>query len=301
MCPSMDSTHLTLTIPKPPPFTTTTTTTTPHNSSIWFETRLFYIRISPCAISTVPDHLTLRHIRDELGVSLEINAARIAASSAASTTLRRDRVDSDASEVTYVSTDTVRINGGIEFEVYDGDNLILCGSLCRLEDEWSMECFPAAGGGTTSFCQPKLGISSPCFEVYIAGRWADAPVILTKMVSFSPRRKSPKYSTLDSIPEVSDDVEKDRKVVSVPSSLIRQRNLQVTGSEDEYDPGGKMAHGYYPDDVYIDEDGQLSWFNTGVRVGVGIGLGMCLGLGIGVGLLMRSYQTTTRNFRRRFF
>ncbi|KAH9622133.1 hypothetical protein KSS87_011807 [Heliosperma pusillum] len=289
MCPSMASNHLTLTIPKPPPFTTqTTTTTSPHNSSIWFETRLFYIRISPCAISTVPDHLTLRHIRDELGVSLEINAARIAASSAATTTLRRDRVDSDASEVTYVSTDTVRINGGIEFEVYDVDDLILCGSICRLEDDWSMECFPATGGcgGATSFCQPKLGISSPCFEVYIAGRWADKPVILTKMVSFSPRRKSPKYSTLDSIPEVSDDVEKDRK---------------LTGSEDEYDPGGKMAHSYYPDDVYIDEDGQLSWFNTGVRVGVGIGLGMCLGLGIGVGLLMRSYQTTTRNFRRRFF
>lgn len=51
----------------------------------------------------------------------------------------------------------------------------------------------------------------------------------------------------------------------------------------------------------MDEDGQLSWFNAGVRVGVGIGLGMCVGLGIGVGLLMRSYQATTRSFKRRFF
>lgn len=53
--------------------------------------------------------------------------------------------------------------------------------------------------------------------------------------------------------------------------------------------------------MYPGEDGQLTWFNAGVRVGVGIGLGMCLGVGIGVGLLMRSYQATTRNFRRRFF
>lgn len=44
------------------------------------------------------------------------------------------------------------------------------------------------------------------------------------------------------------------------------------------------------------EDGELSWFNAGVRVGVGIGMGVCLGLGVGVGLLVRG----TRNFRRRF-
>ena len=46
-------------------------------------------------------------------------------------------------------------------------------------------------------------------------------------------------------------------------------------------------------------DGEMSWFNAGVRVGVGIGLGVCVGLGIGVGLLVRTYQSTTRNFRRR--
>lgn len=34
------------------------------------------------------------------------------------------------------------------------------------------------------------------------------------------------------------------------------------------------------------EDGQMMWFNVGVRVGVGIGLGMCLGVGIGIGLMV---------------
>lgn len=81
---------------------------------------------------------------------------------------------------------------------------------------------------------------------------------------------------------------------------------QVTEEEvDECDPDMKVGHSYYPEGWYTDDDddddGQLTWFNAGVRVGVGIGLGMCVGIGIGVGLLMRSYQATTRNFRRRFF
>ena len=51
---------------------------------------------------------------------------------------------------------------------------------------------------------------------------------------------------------------------------------------------------------YIEgEDGELSWFNAGVRVGVGIGLGICLGIGIGVGVLMRTCQATTQNFKKR--
>lgn len=48
-------------------------------------------------------------------------------------------------------------------------------------------------------------------------------------------------------------------------------------------------------------EGELSWFNAGVRVGVGIGLSVCLGIGIGVGLLVRTYQGTARNFRRQLF
>lgn len=74
--------------------------------------------------------------------------------------------------------------------------------------------------------------------------------------------------------------------------------FQLDETVDEYDTDGKIAHGWYPEEVYDGEDGQLSWFNAGVRVGVGIGLGMCLGIGVGVGLLMRSYQATTRRFRR---
>lgn len=68
-------------------------------------------------------------------------------------------------------------------------------------------------------------------------------------------------------------------------------------------PESEEAYRYVnenPGIEYLDgEDGDISWFNAGVRVGVGIGLSICVGVGIGVGLLVRTYQGTTRKFRSR--
>ncbi|XP_022979196.1 C-terminal binding protein AN-like isoform X2 [Cucurbita maxima] len=281
--------------------------------SAWFEVRLFYVRISPCVIDCVPDHLNLRHLRREIGVSLEINGSQIPASDSVSIALRRDRLNKESSEVTYVSTDSIRVTGGVEFEVYENEDLILCGSLERIETNWingsvglennsktgwTMECFMAASmcSGSSAFFQPKLGVSSPAIEVYIAGCCSGMPVILTQTIQVSPRRKNLRQCALDAIPE-DEEVGKEE---NISNGLIRHQKVQMIESEvDDYDPDGKMGHGFYSDDMYTGEDGQLSWFNAGVRVGVGIGLGVCLGVGIGVGLLMRSYQTTTRHFRRR--
>ncbi|XP_071722888.1 uncharacterized protein At1g01500-like [Rutidosis leptorrhynchoides] len=280
-----------------------------NNFSSWLEIRLFYVRIAPCALSSVPDHLTLCHMRREMGVSLEINGARVPTSELASVTLRRDRLNKESSEVTYVSTDSVRVSGGVEFEVLaDNEEMVLCGSLERIEGTacwgndngggggsgdnktgWSMDCFVAAGSA-------RFGQSS--IEIYVAGCCGTVPVILTKTIQASSRRKASRQTVLDAIPE-DEEVWKDHK--SDQNGLIRQRKLQDTESEVEgYDVDGKFGNRYYSEEAYYGEDGQLSWFNAGVRVGVGIGLGMCLGVGIGVGLLMRSYQTTTRNLRRRF-
>ncbi|XP_022757447.1 C-terminal binding protein AN-like [Durio zibethinus] len=273
-----------------------------NNSSVWLEIRLFYVRIAPCVVDSVPDHLTLCHLRREIGVSLEINGSRVPASDSASLTLRRDRLNRESSEVTYLSTDSVRVTGGFEFEVYEDEKMVLCGSLQRMEGEWSMDCYMAAATmepGNSAFFQPKMGVLAPGIEVYIAGCCAGVPVILTKTILVSPKRKggSRLSWTLDAIPEdeeISEGKNKDG------NGLIRNRKLKVTEAEvEDYDSDGKIGHSYYSEDMYAGEDGQLSWFNAGVRVGVGIGLGMCLGIGIGVGLLMRSYQATTRNFRRK--
>uniref|UniRef100_A0A5B7B037 Erythronate-4-phosphate dehydrogenase family protein n=1 Tax=Davidia involucrata TaxID=16924 RepID=A0A5B7B037_DAVIN len=281
----------------------------------WFAVRLFYVRIAPCAVYSVPDHLTLRHLRREIGVSLEINGARIPSSEAVSLTLRRDRLDKESSEVTYVSTDSVRVTGAVEFEVHEKEEMILCGSLERMDagwsngsvgldndskTGWSMDCHMAVSiaSGSSAFFQPKLGISSPSIEVYIAGSCSGVPVILTKTIQISPRRKLSRHGMLDAIPE-DEEIMKEHKS---GNGLHQQHKLQITEAEvDDYESDGKIGHGFYSEDIYAGEDGQLSYFNAGVRVGVGIGLGMCIGVGIGVGLLMRSYQATTRSFRRRFF
>ncbi|KAK7349484.1 hypothetical protein VNO77_06888 [Canavalia gladiata] len=278
--------------------------------SACLETRLFYVRISPCVVDSVPDHLTLCHPHRQIGVSLVINGVPVPASEAAPIPLRRDRVDRDAAEVTYVATDSVRLSGSADFEVYEKEGLFLCGSLERLDSGWgngsgsgwSMDCHVATGSigsGCSAFFRPKLGVSAPSIEVYVAGCCSGVPVILSKTIQMSPRRRVPRHATLDAIPEDEEMMEKDHTALN---GFIPHPKLQITGSEvDDYDSDGKMGNGFYSQEMYPGEDGQLSWFNAGVRVGVGIGLGMCVGIGIGVGLLMRSYQTTTRNFRRRFF
>ncbi|XP_010544413.1 PREDICTED: uncharacterized protein At1g01500-like [Tarenaya hassleriana] len=289
----------------------------PLSQSAWLEVRLFYVRVAPCVVDSVPDHLTLRHPRREIGASLDVNGVRVPASQTAALILRRDRLDRDSSEVTYVTTETVRVTGCVDFEVYEEGNMILCGNLDRVEGAWSngtvsdpktgwgMDCYTAMGNGSgpcsTAFLQPKLGVSSPSVEVYIAGCCGGVPVILTKTIQASPRRKVARHVTLDAIPE-DEEVGKEQDIVGVGGTgngLIRQRKI-VESEVDDYEFDMKVGHRYYPEEMYTDEDGQLSWFNAGVRVGVGIGLGMCLGVGIGVGLLMRSYQATTRNLRRRF-
>ncbi|KAE8681555.1 transcription factor ASG4-like [Hibiscus syriacus] len=276
-----------------------------NRSSVWLEIRLFYFRIAPCVVDSVPDHLTLFHLRREIGVSLEINGSRVPASDSAVLTLSRVRLNREASEVTYLSTDSVRVTGGFEFEAYEDEKkVLLCGSLGRMEGEWSMDCYLAAVAtepGNSSFFQPKMGVSAPGIEVYIAGCCAGTPVILTKNILVSPKKKGVHRLkwTLDAIPE---DEELGKGDDKGGNGLNRQRKLKVIDAEVEnYDSDGKIGHSYYAEEMYAGEDGQLSWFNAGVRVGVGIGLGVCLGVGVGVGLLMRSYQATTRNIRRRFF
>ncbi|GLT46563.1 hypothetical protein SLA2020_203070 [Shorea laevis] len=278
-----------------------------NHSSVWLEIRLFYVRIAPCVIGSVPDHLTLSHVHREIGVSLEINGSRVPASEAASLTLRRDRLNKEASEVTYLSTDSVRVTGGVEFEVYENEKIVLlCGSLERMEGDWSMDCYMATAAmesGKSAFFQPKMGFSAPGIEVYIAGCCAGEPLILTKTIHVSPRRKAGLRhgGMLDAIPEDEEIGKENKDAGGGSNGLIRLRKFQPPeGDADDYESDGKIGRGYYSEEMYAGEDGQLSWFNAGVRVGVGIGLGMCLGVGIGVGLLMRSYQATTRNFRRRF-
>jgi len=95
----------------------------------------------------------------------------------------------------------------------------------------------------------------------------------------------------------------NQQIVTIePQVSVDQYQLLWQAASNEGDNDMNTGSMQYPEGWYLDDDdGQLSWFNAGVRVGVGIGLGVCVGVGIGVGLLMRSYQATTRSLKRRFF
>ncbi|XP_058076358.1 uncharacterized protein At1g01500-like, partial [Magnolia sinica] len=179
---------------------------------------------------------------DRHGIRLQsLDSSRIPTAETASLTLYRDRIDKESSEVTYVSTDNVHVTGAVDFEVFEKEDLILCGSLERMEPSsknggvgfnqhhhqaldndsktgWSMDCYSAASltTGSSAFCQPKLEISSPSIEVYVASCCSGFPLILTKTIHLSPRRKPLGQTTLDSIPE---DEEMGREYRSINSFL----------------------------------------------------------------------------------
>ncbi|XP_074264047.1 uncharacterized protein At1g01500-like [Silene latifolia] len=285
-------------------------------SASWFELRVFYVRISNYAADdSTPESLTVNHIPLNPDTLLEVNGARCSINSdGISSILRRDRVDKMTEEATYVSTDSVRFTGSVKFEVFDKEDLFLTGCLEmpssndfteESEDEvrsWSLSCdleMPTDTGFLKLKRNGRSEYAKPIIEVYVTGRFSGAPVILTKTLQLTSRKKNNKFLTLDAIPEhetnsSQNDFEKQADI----KSKMGMQVVEYRG----YKPENDLSNPYWRMPEYMEgEDGELSWFNAGVRVGVGIGLGVCVGVGVGVGLLVRTYQATTRGFRRRLF
>uniref|UniRef100_A0A1J3DHA4 Erythronate-4-phosphate dehydrogenase family protein n=1 Tax=Noccaea caerulescens TaxID=107243 RepID=A0A1J3DHA4_NOCCA len=270
-------------------------------SSPWLDLRVFYVRISNFTVEdSTPEVLTVNLIPLDRDTLLEINGVRMSMySEGCSSQLRRDRVDKKTEEATYVSTDNIRLTGSVKFEVFDRNELVLSGTLemsdingftGESKDRWSMDCEAAIAAGS-GFLKEKSKNGQellpllPTIEVYVTGCFSGTPIILTKTLQLGQRKKHSRRMALDSIPEYE--------------TAEPQKN---TSSELDFQAAGYYKEEYQGDMYWRSEeciDGEMSWFNAGVRVGVGIGLGVCVGLGIGVGLLVRTYQSTTRNFRRR--
>jgi len=265
----------------------------------WLDLRVFYMRLSSCPIENAPPFLTLSHIPRDFTVGLEVNGERIAPSETASSLLRRDRVDKQSAEVTYVSTDSVRITGTVTFEVYDKDVLLVRGKLQRLDNtfEWRMDCCAGLVGslflGEEKTDGRSWSDSAPAMEVYVAGCCSRAPVIWTKKLQLVCGRKSINELCIDDIPE-DEKTMKRWKNREQSDRLFQISDGSYTKDQDEVGRPG------YPENGYIEEDGEQSWFNAGVEVGVGIGLGMFVGIGVGVGLLVSTYQLATKVFRRKW-
>ncbi|XP_059636794.1 uncharacterized protein At1g01500-like [Cornus florida] len=274
----------------------------------WFDLRVFYVRISNFLVDdSTPECLTLNHIPLSPDTLLEVNGIRCTiCSERVSSILRRNRVDKKSEEATFVSTDSIRLTGSVKFEVFNKEDLLLSGVLEMSNSNgfigesrnsprlWSMNCESVMIVGT-GFLKGKQIVGSdtllPTVEVYIAGCFSGTPIILTKTLQLSFRKKPNRKGMLDSIPEY-ETPESQKDVASGLDLQAAEYSNYKPESEEDYNI-------YWRRTEYMEgEDGELSWFNAGVRVGVGIGLGICLGIGIGVGLLVRTYQTTTRNFKK---
>ena len=100
-------------------------------SSLWFDLRVFYVRVSKFKVDdSTPEFLTLNHIPLDPDTLLEVNGTRSSIySDGVSLLLRRDRVNKESEEATFVSTDSIRLTGSVKFEVFDKKDLILSGVL----------------------------------------------------------------------------------------------------------------------------------------------------------------------------
>ncbi|KAM7250070.1 hypothetical protein ACFE04_021953 [Oxalis oulophora] len=271
----------------------------PKISLNWLDMKVFYVRVSRCEIDdSTPEYLTLSNIPLDPDTLLEVNGVRTSIySDGASTLLRRDRLDKKSEEVTYVSTDSIRVTGDVKFAVFDKDLLVLSGvlELCNSSDNtgqsWNISCESDTIAGSSFFKGRQANVPDsvcPTIEVYVAGCFAGTPIVLTKTLQF--RKKQTRKGMLDSIPEY-DPTEGTKSLTPRLAQISEYQN---------YKPENENYNQLYPGGEYLEgEDGELTWFNAGVRVGVGIGLSVCIGVGIGVGLLVKTYQSTTRNFRRR--
>ncbi|XP_045791629.1 uncharacterized protein At1g01500 [Trifolium pratense] len=271
----------------------------------WFDVRVFYVRISGIQVNeSTPQFLNLHHIPLCHDTLLEVNGVRSNMNNDVgdSSILRRDRIDKKSEQVTFVNTDSIRLNGSMKFEICEKDQCILSCVLEMNNDKrfWSMNCETKRTSNSGFLKGKHVGVSDPEIEVYVAGCFSGTPIILTRTLQFNCKKKhNRKLGMLDVIPEY--ETTESKKDVSnhdhdhgFDLQVAKYKSFKQEQEEDYNDM-------YWQRTEYIDgENGELSWFNAGVRVGVGIGLGICVGVGIGVSLLARSYQTTTRNFKRRF-
>lgn len=281
----------------------------------WLDIKVFYVRISNFLVDeSTPESLSVNHIPLSPDTILEVNGARCKIhSEGISCVLRRDRVDKKAEEATFVSTANVRLTGSVKFEVFDRDNLVLSGILemsnkngLNRESKnnvriWSMNCEPVMSA-YTGFLKGKQIVGSeslpPTIEVYVAGSFSGTPVILTKTIQLSLRKKHMRNGMLGTIPEYEAAGNQEHATSELDQQIVEYRNYKMA-TEEDYSNSGSSLYWRNGEEYMEGEDGELSWFNAGVRVGVGLGLGICLGVGIGVGLLVRTYQTTSRTFKRR--
>lgn len=205
-------------------------------SQSWFDVRVIYVRVTGSTLEEAPESLTMRFPTRSIGIALEVNGGRISPSEEASLLLRRDRVDTETAEATYVSTNNLRTSGTVVYEVLNKEEAILSGTLEHLEcaeghnwrsSDWGMDCTCVVGQSGCVFLRGRHDFSSvpgspPAMEISVVGRYSESPVFLTQTVQLTARRRSIRSATLDAIPETEALGEKHSTLRMVDQQLVSQ-------------------------------------------------------------------------------
>lgn len=92
----------------------------------WLDLRVFYVRVSKCMVDddSMPEYLRLNHVPLNHDSLLEVNCAKASIYlDGLSILLKRDRLDMQFEEVTFVNTDIIRMTevsfSGLSWR-YDG-------------------------------------------------------------------------------------------------------------------------------------------------------------------------------------
>ncbi|KAF9676013.1 hypothetical protein SADUNF_Sadunf09G0094200 [Salix dunnii] len=226
--------------------------------------------------------------------------------------------------------DVLMLSGALELCCSNGS----VGESRNRDQRWSMNCESdiTIGNGflkAKQFTGPDSEV--PTIEVYVTGSFSGTPIILTKTLQLGFCNKQMRKGMLDSIPEYEATESQDKAPFRLPlllplmtvfSSILDPEIVRVNqaigsfiypalsglscacaivgmleplSEYSDYRPENE-AYRLYPGTEYMDgEDGEMSWFNAGVRVGVGIGLSVCVGIGIEIYLLilLRDYESTS--------
>ncbi|KAH9307241.1 hypothetical protein KI387_035152 [Taxus chinensis] len=282
----------------------------PGNNQLWFDMKVFYIRLSASMLNNlhVPESLTVHCLPRDNRTALEINGRRIHPSCSAFVTLERSRADEkSAAEIAYIGTDSIRMTENLCFEVFLGDELLISGTLQKnttnqaimAEDLlnsvgklWSLECSCKLEYASK---WPFQTLSVPTLDIYFAGRMLGFPLILTQSVQMIPRKKRLRHgsSSLDVIPEGNENEnENENGNIALTSSdssdtddeyvYLYSDSSSFLDSSSESNNGGS---GFEPEEGGEDD----SWFNPGLGFGLGVGLGM-----LGVGWLFNAKHMRKR-------
>ncbi|PIA43246.1 hypothetical protein AQUCO_02000583v1 [Aquilegia coerulea] len=258
-----------------------------------FEFKVIYMRISSnLSDMQMQSCMNLVFPLRDSQSCLQVNGIKIHPNERTSRPLNKHREDAFMSESVFVNTDRIKFKGKyLPFELQiQGSSVLVSGVLRRKEGDdicgVKDECMLIMEPMKNQFEVKEFNGGS--VDVYFAGRCSEKHFLLNGVVELK------EWKGLECIPHADDKTKskssKDWKANPSIGEVEHKGNIK----NEELQVDDLMAR----EEEMIAEEGELSWFNAGVKLGIGLGVGMSLGVGVGLGLIIRTYKSSSGVFRK---